>query len=156
MRKKGVVGHAFSDHVFEERVKRKKGFSGSQLEGLYNFIPLLILCVVFALLAMRLFTLQIVRASYYSRLSDANRIRTELISAPRGIIFDKNGEALVRNIPAFGTIKNNKIEWLDRDQALKMAANGTSVLAIIKRDYLYKDIFSHVIGYVGQVNSDEY
>lgn len=155
MRKKGVVGHAFSDHVFEERVKRKKGFSGSQLEGLYNFIPLLILCVVFALLAMRLFTLQIVRASYYSRLSDANRIRTELISAPRGIIFDKNGEALVRNIPAFGTIKNNKIEWLDRDQALKMAANGTSVLAIIKRDYLYKDIFSHVIGYVGQVNSDE-
>lgn len=155
IRKRKSVGHAFSDHVFEEHLKRKRGFSGSRLEGFGRFIPLLILSLVFALLAMRLFTLQVVRASYYSRLSDANRIRTELITAPRGIIFDRNGEALVRNIPAFGTIKNNKVEWLDRDVALKMVSNGASVLAIVKRDYLYKDIFSHVIGYVGQVNSDE-
>lgn len=154
-RRRKSVGHAFSDHVFEEHLKRKRGFSGSNLEGFGRLIPLLILCLVFALLAMRLFTLQIVRASYYSRLSDANRIRTELIAAPRGIIFDRNGEALVRNIPAFGIVKNNKVEWLEQDVALKMASNGTSVLAIVKRDYLYKDIFSHVIGYVGQVNSNE-
>ena len=153
--RKSSIGHAFSDHVFEEHVKRKGGISGSKFEGFNRFIPLLILCLVFALLVMRLFTLQIVRASYYSRLSDQNRIRTELIPAPRGIIFDRNKNALVRNIPAFGTVKNNKIEWLDRDVALKKAASGQGVLAIIKRDYLYKDIFAHIIGYVGQVSSDE-
>lgn len=155
MNTKRKVGHAFSDHVFEEHLKRKRGSFGSNFEGFKRFIPLLLLCLIFALLIMRLFTLQIVRASYYSRLSDANRIRTELIPAPRGIIFDKKGTALVRNIPAFGILKNNKVEWLGRDEALKMVANGTSVLAVVKRDYVYKDLFAHVLGYVGQVNSSE-
>jgi penicillin-binding protein 2 len=154
MNQKHSVGHAFSDHVFEERLRRKKGFTNPHY-GLYRFIPLLILCLVFVLLAMRLFTLQIVRASYYSRLSDANRIRTVLIPAPRGIIFDRNGNALVRNIPAFGILQNNKIEWLNREDAMKKVTKGQNVLAIVKRDYLYKDLFSHVLGYVGQVNSDE-
>jgi penicillin-binding protein 2 len=155
MRRKSTVGHAFSEHVFEERIKRRRGFSGSNFAGYYRFVPLLILCLVFALLLMRLFTLQVVRASYYSRLSDANRIRTVLIPAPRGIIFDRNGNALVRNIPAFGVLKNNKVEWVDRDEALKKVTRGQEVLAIVKRDYVYKDIFAHVLGYVGQVNSDE-
>lgn len=153
--KKGSVGHAFSEHVFEERIKRRRGFSNSNFQGYHRVVPLLILCLVFALLVMRLFTLQIVRASYYSRLSDENRIRTVLIPAPRGIIFDRNGNALVRNIPAFGILKNNKVEWLNRDEALKKVTKGEGVLAIVKRDYVYKDIFAHVLGYVGQVNSDE-
>ncbi len=155
MRNKKNIGHAFSDHVFEERVKRRRGFSNTNISEYIRFVPLVILCLVFALLSMRLFTLQIVRASYYSRLSDANRIRTELIPAPRGIILDRNGNALVRNTPAFGILKNNKIEWLDRNDALKKVTNGQQVLAVIKRDYLYKDMFSHVVGYVGQVNSNE-
>lgn len=155
MKRKGAIGHAFSEHVYEERIKRRRGFSNSNFQGYFRIIPLLILSLVFALLVMRLFTLQIVRASYYSRLSDENRIRTVLIPAPRGIIFDRNGNALVRNIPAFGVLKNNKVEWLDRDEALKKVTKGEGVLAIVKRDYVYKDIFAHVLGYVGQVSSDE-
>lgn len=155
MRKKGTVGHAFSEHVYEERIKRRRSFSNSNFRGFYQFIPLLILCLVFALLVMRLFTLQIVRASYYSRLSDENRIRTVLIPAPRGIIFDRNGNALVRNIPAFGILKDNKVEWLDQNEALKRVTKGENILAIVKRDYVYKDLFAHVLGYVGQVSSDE-
>lgn len=155
MRKKNSVGHAFSDHVFEQRIKRKRGFSGNALYQFYQFIPLLILCTVFVLLAMRLFTLQVVRADYYSRLSDENRIRTELILAPRGIILDRNGNALVRNIPAFGILKDKKIVWLDHNDALKRLSRGEQIFATVKRDYVYKDIFAHVVGYVGQVNSDE-
>ncbi len=155
MRRKVAIGHAFSEHVYEERIKRRRGFSNSNFQGFFRFVPLLILCLVFALLVMRLFTLQVVRASYYSRLSDENRIRTVLIPAPRGIIFDRSGNALVRNIPAFGVLKNNKVEWLDRDEALKRVTKGEGVLAIVKRDYVYKDIFAHVLGYVGQVSSDE-
>lgn len=155
MNKKRSVGHAFSDHVFEERQSKRHGSSNSSFRELFRFIPLLFLCLTFVLLVLRLFTLQVVRASYYSRLSDANRIRTILIPAPRGIIFDRNGNALVRNIPAFGILKNNKVDWLDRDTALKKVTNGENVLAVVKRDYIYKDLFSHVVGYVGQINSDE-
>ncbi len=155
MVKKQQVGHAFSDHVFEERIKRKRGFSSSGFNHLIHFVPLVVLCIVFVLLAMRLFTLQIVRASYYSKLSDANRIRTVLIQAPRGIILDRDGNALVRNVPAFNILKDSKVEWLDRDDALKRVTKGENVFATIKREYTYKDIFAHVIGYVGQINSDE-
>ena len=132
MVKKQQVGHAFSDHVFEERIKRKRGFSSSGFNHLIHFVPLVVLCIVFVLLAMRLFTLQIVRASYYSKLSDANRIRTVLIQAPRGIILDRDGNALVRNVPAFNILKDSKVEWLDRDDALKRVTKGENVFATIK------------------------
>ncbi|MDO8270286.1 MAG: penicillin-binding protein 2 [Candidatus Levybacteria bacterium] len=155
MIKKRNVGHAFSDHVFEERIKRKRGFSNTNFSGVLRLFPLLILCVVFIFLVLRLFTLQVVRASYYSRLSDENRIRTILLPAPRGIILDRQGNALVRNTPAFSILRNNKIEWLGQDEALSRVSKGESILATVKREYIHKDIFSHVVGYVGQVNSDE-
>lgn len=155
MRKKRDVGFAFSDHVFEERIRRKRNFSGSSFGGVLRLIPMVVLLIIFSLLIMRLFTLQIVRASYYSRLSDENRIRTILIPAPRGIILDRNGNALVRNVPAFNILKDNKVVWLDQDDALKRLAKGENVFATVKREYVYKDIFSHVVGYVGQVNNEE-
>jgi len=155
MRKKRDVGFAFSDHVFEERIKRKRNFSNSSFGGILRLIPIVVLLIIFSLLVMRLFTLQVVRASYYSRLSDENRIRTILIPAPRGIILDRNGNALVRNVPAFNILKDNKVVWLDQDDALKRLAKGENVFATVKREYVYKDIFSHVVGYVGQVNNEE-
>lgn len=155
MNKKKSIGHAFSDHVYEEKIKFKRHSSPISARGFRTFLPLFILICIFILLVLRLFTLEIVRASYYSKLSDANRIRTEIIPAPRGIIFDRNGNALVRNIPAFSILKNNKVVWLDQDQALKQIANGENVISTVKRDYLYKDIFAHVLGYVGQISSDE-
>lgn len=155
MLQKKPIGHAFSDHVFEERLKRRKNRPSFRGHGLYGFIPLVILCIVFALLSMRLFTLQIVRSSYYARLSDENRIRKNIISAPRGIIFDRNSQALVRNIPAFSMLKEKKVVWIEKDDALKRISKGEQIISTVKRDYLYKDIFAHVVGYVGQVSSDE-
>ena len=155
MRRKGMVGHAFTDHVFEERVRKRKGWGVPGGYGFKMIIPYLILGLVFILLAMRLFTLQIVRASYYSRLSDENRIRTLIIPAPRGIILDRNGNALVRNVPAFNVLKNGKVEWLEQDDALRRVAKGELVYATVKREYIHKDIFAHVIGYVGQISSEE-
>lgn len=155
MRNKKTIGHAFSDHVFEERIKKRREGSNFRGRGLYRFLPLVILFAVAAILSLRLFTLQVVRAEYYSRLSDENRIRTVLVPAPRGIIFDRKGQALVRNIPAYNILKNGKIEWLSNDEALTRMSKGEPILETVKRDYLYKDIFSHVVGYVGQVSEDE-
>lgn len=155
MRNKNKIGHAFSDHVYEEKVKRKKSFSYQTSGGFFRFIPLFLLLFFVALLILRLFTLDVVRAAYYSRLSNDNRIRSVIVPAPRGIIFDRNGNALTRNIPSSSILEDKKVVFLDNDTALKDLTNGKNVISTVKRDYPYKDIFAHVVGYVGQVSQDE-
>lgn len=152
---KKSIGHAFSDHVFEERLKKRRGFSLSSSQTSLRIVPLIVLVIIFGILATRLFTLQVVRASYYSRLSDENRIRTELIPAPRGIIFDRNNEALVRNTPAFTILEGKKLVFLTKDEALKKIANKEPVIATVKREYLLKDGAAHVLGYIGQISGNE-
>ena len=57
--------------------------------------------VAFLLLVMRLWQLQILQGNEYRKLSEANRMRIVNISAPRGIIFDRNGVPLVKNSPYY-------------------------------------------------------
>ncbi|MFA6391371.1 MAG: penicillin-binding protein 2 [Patescibacteria group bacterium] len=61
----------------------------------------LILLVGIIILLLRSVWFQIFRGSYYREVSDGNRIRIETIKARRGVIYDRNGELLVRNIPNF-------------------------------------------------------
>ncbi|MBI4082154.1 MAG: penicillin-binding protein 2 [Candidatus Lambdaproteobacteria bacterium] len=55
----------------------------------------------FALVAGRLFYLQVVRGQYYAGVAQGNRIRVVPQEAPRGLILDRNGELLAYNRPAF-------------------------------------------------------
>ncbi len=55
----------------------------------------------FVLLVGRLFQLQIVQGEEYRGNADANRFRLEEVAAPRGVIYDKTGQILVRNRPSF-------------------------------------------------------
>jgi penicillin-binding protein 2 len=48
-----------------------------------------------------LWYLQIVRGSFFRDRSENNRLRTIFIPSPRGVISDRNGEAIVRNRPSF-------------------------------------------------------
>jgi len=153
--RKKSIGHAFSDHVFEEHFKRRRGFGGGSSKSFLRFIPLIVLVAIFGVLFARLFTLQVVRASYYSRLSDENRIRTVLIPAPRGIIFDRNNQALVRNTPAFTILEGKEVKWLSQDEALEKIANKEPVVSTVKREYLLKDAAAHVLGYIGQISEKE-
>ncbi len=50
---------------------------------------------------LRLYYLQVIRGEYYRDLAENNRIRIESISAPRGIIRDRNGVVLVDSRPAY-------------------------------------------------------
>jgi penicillin-binding protein 2 len=54
-----------------------------------------------SLLVIRLWYLQILKGSYFRNLSENNRIRSVYIQAPRGLIFDRNGELWASNRPAF-------------------------------------------------------
>jgi penicillin-binding protein 2 len=60
-------------------------------------------CIIalFFILAMRLWQLQILQGNEYRKLSEENRLRIVKIAAPRGIIYDRNGVALVKNTPYY-------------------------------------------------------
>ncbi len=66
-----------------------------------QFFSTLLVVTLFAILVMRLFHLQVVRAEMYRRLSEENRIRVIPVDAPRGYILDRHGEVLVGNRPSY-------------------------------------------------------
>ncbi len=53
--------------------------------------------ILFLIIIMRLWQLQILQGDEYRKLSETNRFKIINIPAPRGIIFDRNGIPLVRN-----------------------------------------------------------
>lgn len=60
--------------------------------------------IVLALLSVRLIGLQITKGQENYSLAEGNRLRNELIQPPRGLIFDRNGVPLVKNLPSFSVI----------------------------------------------------
>jgi len=64
------------------------------------------LCVliVFIMLFLRLVYLQLIKGEEYRRLSETNCVRLKSIKPSRGLIFDRYGELLVDNRPAFDLV----------------------------------------------------
>jgi penicillin-binding protein 2 len=58
-----------------------------------------VIAVAFLALVVQLWRLQTVRGEYYQQAADVNRFRLELNPAPRGVIYDRRGHLLVRNMP---------------------------------------------------------
>ena len=73
--------------------------------------------VAFVGLVGQLWYLQVLEGGKLQELSEKNRIRIRPVAAPRGILFDRNGLALVDNRPAF-TLSLIPLEMDDRDTVL--------------------------------------
>src|SRR5881628_337926 len=56
---------------------------------------------IFALVLMRLFFLQVLQGQRYRELSEGNRIRVEVLTAPRGEVRDRKGRLLADCVPSF-------------------------------------------------------
>lgn len=69
------------------------------LPNLFLFAGALVL--IFVGLGIRLANLQLVHNSLYVKLADSNHVRVQEILAPRGIVYDSQGAALVQNAPSF-------------------------------------------------------
>ena len=130
---------------------------------IYLFLGFLI--IGFLLLIGRLFELQIIFGSQNRALAEGNRVKKEVIPAPRGIIYDRQDRELVRNVPIYrvkmaveecdGRIECFKV--ILREQALEMESkNQTDNLRMdIGRDYLYGETLAHVLGYLSEANQEE-
>ncbi len=85
------------------------------------FIYTLAATLVFALLLLRIWYLQVVSYDDLQERSIRNRTRMLSLDAPRGPIFDRNGELLVDSRPAFQiSVMRQDVE--DRDQLLQSLA----------------------------------
>ena len=60
--------------------------------------------ILFALILSRLWYLQIYKGEQLYRYSLENRLRKEILTAPRGMIFSRDNEVLVHNIPRFDVV----------------------------------------------------
>src|SRR6202142_1989662 len=60
-----------------------------------------VVAVVFIIILLRLLQLQVLEGDKYRQLSENNRLRIMSTPAPRGIIFDRNGVPLVKNVPIY-------------------------------------------------------
>lgn len=71
---------------------------------------------ILLILCFRLWQLQILDGDKYKRLSEDNRLRILKTPAPRGIIYDRNGTPLVKNIPFFSvSITTDNFRGIDMD-----------------------------------------
>lgn len=153
------VGPAFSEYIHTEKTSHPGskqfdfGHDGPYLRPLFLLV---FLFVGLGLLTARLFWMQVIQGSHYKELSDSNRIRTVVVHAPRGVVFDRNGKPLVYNVPGYRETVNGKTRLVDQKEAVDLLARGDTHLEIDSlRSYPYKDAFSHVLGYIGQISQDD-
>lgn len=60
-----------------------------------------IIAIVTGILLSRLWQIQVLQGAYYLRQSEENRIRDYVLTAPRGVIYDRKGRPLVTSRPSF-------------------------------------------------------
>jgi penicillin-binding protein 2 len=63
-----------------------------------------LLLVVILIYVTRLFTLQIIQGAQWSAQAESNRTRTINIPAARGVIYDRNGVVLARNLASYNVV----------------------------------------------------
>ncbi len=71
--------------------------------GRLTLLRIAIVLLAGVLLA-RLWQIQMVTGEKYRLLADRNRLRDVDVPAPRGVIYDRNGEILARNRPSFTVV----------------------------------------------------
>lgn len=153
----------FADHVSVG--KRRLNINQPNLRGwgARNTLLNLLLVVFFFLLSVRLFHLTVVDGPANRELSEDNRIKTITIHAPRGIFYDRRGETLVKNIPAFrltGPCEPHaacptrfilESEW----EKSGLSKKSVYLEKDFFREYVLPNETAHVLGYLSEISEAE-
>jgi penicillin-binding protein 2 len=82
---------------FLSPAKKKRPPEDDSFIGMRVGVLLLIALLLFGLLVFRLWFLQILSGDEYVTYATNNRVREVVVEAPRGVIYDRNGQILVEN-----------------------------------------------------------
>lgn len=102
----------------------------------------------FIVFALRLWQLQILNGAELRQFSEQNSIKETKILAPRGIVYDRNGEILVENLPGFeATLSPQYVTNLEKTaeavgEALKIPP--AKIVADVKRSRMINGPFRPV------------
>lgn len=89
----------------------------------------------FSTIVFGLVRLQVAQHERYRQLSEENRVRLEVLRAPRGAIYDRNGELLADSYPAFNIVfRPMPAESTARVRATEQPAWVERVAALIEAD----------------------
>lgn len=89
----------------------------------------------FGLVALGLMRLQVVEHERYAALAQENRVRLEVLRAPRGAIYDRDGELLADSAPSFSIVfRPFPAESLHRIREVSEAEWIGRVSALVERD----------------------
>lgn len=148
-----VFGGIFGEDIIKSKHKRKTGYKIFPHDLYDSDSRMLLLSVILffglGILLARLVSLTLVEGIRYKTLASENRIREIKIDAPRGIIYDRAGNILVRNTPVFK--KSNTEIFFEKKPS---SASGEFTEGIV-RDYIYGSLFAHVVGFTGEVSEKE-
>ena len=115
--------------------ERKKRFTSKALIVRTVFILTACGVAAFALLAVRLYDIQIVNNSQYEALALSGQLRQSTITASRGTIFDANGKILAMS----ASVENVFISPLEierEEQDAEFIADGLSAILGVGRDVI--------------------
>lgn len=164
------LGSVFSENVMVgEKVlinnsasNRKKWWQGAGR----MLILSIFLWFGFVVLGARLFQLTIIDGHRLRALADDNRIRELVRHAPRGVLLDRTGEPLVKNISKFRLLSPcpDKIHELcvnkiseEKGSTLKTQGlpPNTFLEVDYEREYTFPTALAHVTGYTGEISESE-
>ncbi len=86
----------------KDPLERVNGISGAPVHSQLRIRVLQAMAVLlFAVLLVQVGRMQIFQREYYAGLANRMRFREIALPAQRGVMYDRNGELLVRNVPSF-------------------------------------------------------
>jgi cell division protein FtsI (penicillin-binding protein 3) len=108
-----------------------------------NILVIAIFLLLFSLLALQLFRVQVVQASSYQRKAANEMQSTRVIPAPRGEITDINGITFARSVSAI-TIVVDQTRITDPVRVANFVAPilGLSVSEVQNMHYWYSKVFN--------------
>lgn len=108
--------------------------TSQNLRARLSIVNLLVLLLL-TILGVRLYLLQMVWGKYYADIAENQRIRLLPITAPRGVIFDRDGKVLVDSRPIYDVILSREdVKDKDFRALVKPLAEGLGLDPDILRD----------------------
>jgi len=94
-----------------------------------------LILILLGVLGVRLYLLQIINGARYAEIAENQRIRLLPIPAPRGVLFDRNGNVLVDSRPIYSIILSREdTKNIDRSSLIKPLSEGLMIDAEILRE----------------------
>lgn len=97
-----------------------------------------IIFLSFAIILARLWYLQIYKGEVFRKYSIQNRLRKEVVPAPRGMIFDRNTNLLVNNVPRFDAVVTPQYLTNKKETIKKLAQiltmDSDAILKILQKN----------------------